>query len=160
MKWYGYILGPLLVLLFSVGAFFTGRLTAPKPVTRFQTDTVVRYCESVRYVPREVTRRIVEKVPIYVRDTVSIQDTVYVELESAMYEDTLYTAWVSGYMPRLDSIEIRSKIITVTESIPVEVTRKPKLSVGLCTGIGVTYGLIGKQLDAGPFCGVGITYNF
>ena len=51
-------------------------------------------------------------------DTIRIGDTV-VHREQAYYEDSLYRAWVSGYRPRLDSLQIFPRIVyqTVTNDI-------------------------------------------
>ena len=51
-------------------------------------------------------------------DTMRIGDTV-VYREQAYYEDSLYRVWVSGYRPRLDSLQIFPRTVyrTVTNDI-------------------------------------------
>ena len=64
---------------------------------------------------------------IQLKDTMHIGDTV-VEREQAYYEDSLYRAWVSGYRPRLDSLQIfpRAVFQTVTNDIYHTVTSDRK----------------------------------
>lgn len=85
-------------------------------------------------------------------DTIRIGDTV-VYREQAYYEDSLYRAWVSGYRPRLDSLQIFPKTVfrTVTNDIYHTITPKKK-RWGL--GLQVGYGYPG-----GWYAGVGINYN-
>lgn len=72
------------------------------------------------------------------------------------YGDSTYDAWVSGYRPSLDSL----KLYRTTELIPVPVYPKPKKwGIGVHAGMGVQYGTIHKQMDVGPYIGVGISYN-
>lgn len=85
-------------------------------------------------------------------DTIRIGDTV-VYREQAYYEDSLYRVWVSGYRPRLDSLQIFPKTVfqTVTNDIYHTITPKKK-RWGL--GLQVGYGYPG-----GWYAGVGINYN-
>ena len=70
------------------------------------------------------------------------------------YEDSLYTAWVSGFEPKLDSIDLR--LPTITETITKTIVKQsPRLSVGLQAGGG--YGVIHKQADV--YLGIGVTYR-
>ena len=62
---------------------------------------------------------------------------VPIPIEQKRYEDSLYTAWVSGFRPALDSIRLHQPeiITTITETI---VKKAPRLSVGLSVGPGVS----------------------
>ena len=70
------------------------------------------------------------------------------------YEDSLYTAWVSGFEPKLDSIRLYTPEIqtTVTKTV-YEPT--PLLTLGLQVGGG--YGLINRQPDI--YVGIGGQIN-
>lgn len=73
-------------------------------------------------------------------DTIHMGDTVVMR-EQAVYEDSLYRAWVSGYRPRLDSIEVYPRTVyqTVTNDIYHPVIVKPKKKrwgLGLQAGYG------------------------
>lgn len=85
-------------------------------------------------------------------DTMRIGDTV-VHREQAYYEDSLYRAWVSGYRPKLDSLQIFPKTVyqTVTNDIYHTITPKKK-RWGL--GLQVGYGYPGRF-----YVGVGVNYN-
>lgn len=79
--------------------------------------------------------------------------TVTLPVEQRVYEDSLYTAYVSGYRPRLDSILLRMPhIYTVTKTTGKAAKR---WAVGPTVGAG--YGVTGKQMDV--FVGVSVTWN-
>lgn len=85
-------------------------------------------------------------------DTIRIGDTV-VYREQAYYEDSLYRVWVSGYRPRLDSLQIFPKTVyqTVTNDIYHTITpKKKRWGLGLQVGYGYPGGL---------YLGVGMSYN-
>ncbi|MEQ3235753.1 DUF6808 domain-containing protein [Bacteroides cellulosilyticus] len=86
-------------------------------------------------------------------DTIRIGDTV-VQREQAYYEDSLYRAWVSGYRPRLDSIEIYPRTVThtITNDIYHTIKVKDKRRWGL--GVQAGYGYPG-----GFYVGGGVSYN-
>lgn len=89
---------------------------------------------------------------IRLRDTIHIGDTV-VHCEQAYYEDSLYRAWVSGYRPRLDSLQIFPRTIyqTVTNDIyHTIVSKKKRWGLGLQAGYGY---------PTGAYVGVGLSYN-
>lgn len=85
-------------------------------------------------------------------DTIRIGDTV-VYREQAYYEDSLYRIWVSGYRPRLDSLQIFPRTVyqTVTNDIYHTIVPKKK-RWGL--GLQVGYGYLG-----GIYLGVGMSYS-
>ena len=81
-------------------------------------------------------------------------DSVEVELPitQKVYGDSTYRAWVSGYRPSLDSIEVYRKTITIERTL----TQKPKRwSIGVTGGYG--YGLLHGRPDV--FVGVGVSYR-
>lgn len=85
-------------------------------------------------------------------DTMRIGDTV-VHREQAYYEDSLYRAWVSGYRPKLDSLQIFPRTIyqTVTNDVYHTIASKKK-RWGL--GLQVGYGYPG-----GAYVGLGVNYD-
>lgn len=85
-------------------------------------------------------------------DTIRIGDTVVLR-EQAYYEDSLYRAWVSGYRPRLDSLQIFPRTIyqTVTNDIYHTITpKKKRWGLGLQVGYGYPSGI---------YAGVGVSYD-
>ena len=79
---------------------------------------------------------------------------VPIPIEQKRYEDSLYTAWVSGFRPALDSIQLHQPeiVTTITKTI---VQKAPRLSLGLSVGPGVS---IGKDHHMGIY--VGFTANY
>lgn len=83
--------------------------------------------------------------PIFLRDT--IVDTIYLEnglklpVSQRFYKGENYNAWISGYMPSLDSINIftRNEIVTVTKTITQEKKRRLEVFVsgGVTAGKGI-----------------------
>ena len=85
-------------------------------------------------------------------DTIRLGDTV-VHREQAYYEDSLYWAWVSGYRPRLDSLQIFPRTVyrTVTNDIyHTIVPKKKRWGLGLQAGYGY---------PCGWYAGVGVSCN-
>lgn len=87
------------------------------------------------------------------RDTIIKTDSVYVELPITQkeYRDSLYHAWVSGYEPNLDSINVFQHTVTVTETV-----RPPTKRWGLGVQVGAGYNT-GNKIQ--PYIGIGISYN-
>lgn len=73
------------------------------------------------------------------RDTLFVHDTILIR-EEKVYKDSMYTAWVSGYQPKLDSIEVYPKTVTnyITNEVTKTVTKtkKPKWVISVGGGIG------------------------
>lgn len=88
---------------------------------------------------------------IRLTDTMHVGDTV-IHREQAYYEDSLYRVWVSGYRPRLDSMQIFPRTIyqTVTNDIYHTIKQKKKRwGLGLQAGYGYP----------GWYVGVGVSWN-
>ena len=89
------------------------------------------------------------------RDTVHDSIEVPVPIVQKRYEDSLYTAWVSGFEPTLDSINLR--LPTITETVTKTVVKpSPLITVGIQAGGG--YGVFSRQPDI--YIGVGGQINF
>lgn len=84
------------------------------------------------------------------------KDTVWavVPRTQKRYEDSTYMAWISGYEPRLDSIEVYQKTTVVTKSVEGRVKSK-RFNVGLTGGFG--YGVFTRKPDV--WVGVGCTWR-
>lgn len=83
-------------------------------------------------------------------------DTVWATVPRVQkrYEDSTYTAWVSGYEPRLDSIEVYRKTVTIVRREEGRVKTR-RLSLGLTGGFG--YGVFTRKPDL--FVGVGASWR-
>lgn len=135
--------------------------TVRDTTTEVVFDTIPYY----EVMPKDsiVTKYIIEKVKVadttIVSDTLTcvVHDSIEVELPITQnhYEDSTYSAWVSGYKPNLDSIKIyqQKEIQTIT----ITTKEQKRWSIGVSGGIGVVY-------DGGWHCGpginVGVTYSF
>ena len=88
-------------------------------------------------------------------DTIRDSIEVPVPIVQKRYEDSLYTAWVSGFEPALDSINLR--LPTITETVTKTIVKPaPRLSVGIQAGAGV--GIITHRPDI--YLGVGAQWRF
>lgn len=83
-------------------------------------------------------------------------DTVWavVPRTQKRYVDSTYMAWISGYEPRLDSIEVYQKTVVVTKSVEERVKNR-RFNVGLTGGFG--YGVFTRKPDV--WVGVGCTWR-
>ena len=118
-------------------------------------DTVIR--EPVAAETIRTDRVVYIKVPIPgERDTITVHDSIEVQVPIVQkrYDDSLYTAWVSGFEPNLDSIRLYQPeiVTTVTKTI---VKPTPRLMLGPSVGAG--YGLYHKTLDV--YVGFNLTWN-
>lgn len=84
-----------------------------------------------------------------------VSDTVWavVPRTQKRYEDSTYTAWVSGYEPRLDSINVYRERLFVTKTQTV--TKRNRFNVGLTGGVG--YGILTRKPDV--WIGIGVTWR-
>jgi len=134
----------------------------PEIETILKRDTVWRDTVIHDPAPAETinTGRVVYiRVPISgerdtLRDTIRDSIEVPIPIVQKRYEDSLYTAWVSGFEPKLDSIRLYTPEIqtTVTKTV-YEPT--PLLTLGLQVGGG--YGIINRQPDI--YVGIGGQIN-
>lgn len=122
-----------------------------------QPPAEVRIKTKVKTVVKTDTVLISAPMAVFFRftsDTIHIGDTVVMR-EQAYYEDSLYRAWVSGYRPRLDSLQVFPKTVyqTVTNDIYYPVAIKPKKKrwgLGLQAGYGY---------PGGFYVGGGVSYD-
>ena len=88
------------------------------------------------------------------RDTIHDSIEVSVPIIQKRYDDSLYTAWVSGYEPNLDSINLR--LPTITETITQTIVKpSPVFTFGIQAGAGI--GAFSRQPDI--YIGVGGQLN-
>lgn len=88
------------------------------------------------------------------RDTIRDSIEVPIPIVQKRYEDSLYTAWVSGYDPALDSIDLR--LPTITETITKTIVKpSPLITFGVQVGGG--YGVFNRKPDV--YVGIGGQIN-
>lgn len=154
MKQLAYILITFVVAL-GIGAML-GERYARRNVTETER-TIVRYDTIVYRQPETIVERCIAyrtiRLPLAETDSVTRSGepdsaAVTIPLQQRVYQDTTYTAYVSGYEPRLDSIAIypRTEIRYVMQ--------KPKRwGLSVQAGYGLTEGGIR------PYVGIGISYT-
>lgn len=85
--------------------------------------------------------------------TQSSDSTIDIQLTQKVYRDSDYVAYVSGFMPNLDSLMIRK---THSYVVPQALTTKKKMySLGVMAGYGYGFNYRGFE----PFIGLGLTYS-
>lgn len=77
-----------------------------------------------------------------------------VPITQKTYADSTYKAWVSGYNPRLDSIQVYNRTIVTTKTETV--VRKRRIGIGVQAGYG--YGFQHRGIE--PYVGLGVSWNF
>lgn len=79
------------------------------------------------------------------RDTITLHDSidVPVPIVQKRYDDSLYTAWISGFEPNLDSIRLYQPEIVTT--VTKTVVRSPLITFGIQAGAGC--GVFQRQPD-------------
>lgn len=119
----------------------TVRVNTPVPIR----DTVVRIAMVKMPVDhfREATKMVVDSAEV----SVPITQTIY--------SDSTYKAWVSGYLSRLDSIEVYREKVFVTKTIERAITKPPR-RWGVGVSAGAAYGVTSRQVE--PYIGIGVTY--
>lgn len=117
-----------------------------------KNDTLILY-DTIRYsIPYPVYETVIQTVPemfpIYITlegDTVREPIFVPIRITQKEYLTDDYHAWVSGYNPSLDSIDVFQKTIYITEKVKTR-----RWGIGLTTGYGIgRYGL-------SPYVGIGV----
>ena len=134
--------------------------TEPEPSIVIKRDTVWKDSIIREPLPAETinTGRVVYlRIPVkeYLPgDTVHDSIEVPIPIMQKRYEDSLYTAWVSGYEPNLDSINLH--LPTITETITKTIVKpSPLITFGIQAGGG--YGVINRKPDI--YVGVGAQLN-
>jgi hypothetical protein len=149
-------IGLILGMLFCVGLRFCHKVdngNSPKTVVERDTTIIVKNDTIVINNPIELEKTIVRY------DTIT-KDTI-LTYEQKTYGDSNYVAYVSGYSPRLDSINIFCKDTTRTITITNEVEKKQSWAskhLGWGITLGGGYGLVNQRFDL--FVGVGGILRF
>ena len=120
--------------------FYTEKkIPVPVPVKEYVTNTI--------------------PVPVYV-DSCKV-DSIPMQVVQRIYtDDSTYTAYVSGVLvdslPRLDSITVKQRTITITLDIERIITKRKRFTHGIQGGAG--YGITTHRTDI--YLGYGAQFNF
>ena len=77
-----------------------------------------------------------------------------VPITQKTYADSTYKAWVSGYNPKLDSIQVYRQTVVTTKTETV--VKKRRIGIGVQAGYG--YGFQHRGFE--PYVGLGVSWNF
>lgn len=116
------------ILALLVCVFFCGRWSKKTPEIKESVDTVVVYDTHRYYMPRERQEApllewqrmsIPHVLFVHTTDTLTRDSVIYepVRLTQKHYREEEYEAWVSGFYPQLDSINIFSKTNNIYHTI-------------------------------------------
>lgn len=144
MKWLPWALAVLLLIM-CVAAWFRPQETKETIRTETKIKTIVKVDTLLVSSPMAVFFR-------FTGETIRIGDTI-VNREQAVYKDSFYRAVVSGYKPRLDSMEVYPRTVTreITNDVyHTIVPKKKRWGIGLQAGYGY---------PSGVYVGVGVSYN-
>lgn len=158
MKKAFWIIALLLIASIGVNVWLMNRQRDVE--TKIEHDTIWRDTTIYEPQPAETinTGRVVYvKVPVkeYLPgDTIHDSIRVPVPIVQKRYDDSLYTAWVSGFEPNLDSIRLHQREIHTTITKYVQLPAK-RLAIGPSIGLG--YGIVTRKPDI--WVGVTATWN-
>lgn len=146
----------LLILILCFLCFQFGRYTKKAEVESVcKTDTFIRVDTLMERVPYPVCETVIQTIPelfpVYITlegDTVREPIFVPVPVTQREYRTDDYHAWVSGYNPSLDSIDVFQKTMYITKRQPAR-----RWGIGVSTGYG-----IGRN-GLSPYIGIGGFYR-
>ena len=151
----------LLFVLGAIGGWWLRGTRIPNVEPVVKRDTLWQH-DTVKFpVPVPEKKWIHDTTYIAVTDTIHLKDTIFVPIprETTFYKDSLYEAWVTGFRATLDSVHVFKNTAYIEVQVPVEKIVRKRWGIGIQAGAGVQYGTIHKQMDVGPYLGVGISYN-
>ena len=147
----------LFVFLFISFGFNIWYVVKDKDVEIKENTTILTKTDTIRDTTLVVKN---EKIVRVVRDTLTNIDTMKVIAnipitQKEYSDDSTYTAWVSGYKPNLDSINVyRNNVYINKETI---ITKKDNKRLGIGPVVYGGFNMGSRQLDWGV--GIGITYH-
>ena len=157
-----FLLRIAVIALVAIYAFSAGRRDAlnrlvlpqePKVDTLFIRDTIMSND------PVYITKTKIDSIPypVPVTDTLWKTDTIWLQREQVVWQDSLSRVFASGVSVEIDSVMhfLSSQVIIEQRDVIVKV--KPKWGIGVHAG----YGAFAKngQISAAPYVGVGVSYN-
>lgn len=153
-----YIAVGIVALAAGLGAGWLWRGARPSGETVTVTSDTLYVRDTVRIpAPALVSSISIRQEEVRITDSIYVKDDTLVvfPITQKWYRGEDYEAWVSGYAPRLDSINVYPLNRYITETTAIR--RKQRWGIGVQVGYGAT--LSGGQVRAAPYVGVGISYN-
>lgn len=151
-----YILIGMGIIVAILIGFLAGRRCprfAPGTQIVARVDTLVIRDTVTVSEPISVTRWKVDSIAFPVRDTVRVQDTLFVYLgrERVRWKDEYCEVFASGVQPSVDSVRHFISERVILKTVPEKVRSR--------WGIGVQAGYGASRQGLSPYIGVGVSYN-
>lgn len=151
-----FILMGMGIVVAALVGFLAGRKCpriAPETQIVTKVDTLVIRDTVTVSEPISVTRWRVDSIAFPVRDTVRVQDTlfVYLERERVRWRDEYCEVFASGVQPSVDSVRHYISERVILKTVPEKVRSR--------WGIGVQAGYGASRQGLSPYIGVGVSYN-
>lgn len=111
--------------------------------------------------PKPIIIRNIDTILVQVKDTIRIKDTIYIKLpkEQKTYQNKNYQAWISGYIPELDSIHIFHNTQQIITSTTIRSKQKRyRWGLGIHAGYGLS--IQNNTIKVAPGISVGLNYHF
>ena len=149
------LIGMGIIVAILIGFLAGRRYPRFAPGTQIVTkvDTLVIRDTVTVSEPISVTRWRVDSIAFPVRDTVRVQDTlfVYLERERVRWKDEYCEVFASGVQPSVDSVRHYISERVILKTVPERVRSRG--------GIGVQAGYGASRQGLSPYIGVGVSYN-
>lgn len=150
-------LAAIVAALLCLCCFVSYRIGRNRAEIVTETDTlIVTRLDTIREkYPVYLTERVVDsvRIPVYLHDTTYIEVPI---TQKYYHEDSLFDAWVSGFLPQLDSINVYQK--TTTIEVTKYVQQPPaRWTFGVTAGPGILYD---GKLHGGVGIVAGLQYRF
>ena len=150
------------VALIVVIAFSAGQRHAQKRLIlpqKERVDTLFIRDTVLSEIPVSVTRTKTDSIPypVPVTDTLWKTDTIWLQREQVMWQDSLSKVYASGVSVEIDSVLhfVPTQVISKERDVIVKV--KPKWSIGVHAGYGA--GNFNGKMVVSPYIGIGLSYN-
>ena len=157
--WLLYIIIGMLSAGLVISLIWKPKYQEPKSKVITQAVTVTKTDTLIYYLPKYITELHVRVDTLFVRDTILVE----VPITQKEYSDSTYTAWISGYKPRLDSIEVYQRTVRintiVTEKIPTTTSRWV-ITAGLNVGVGYLAPFNSSAGTIGMYTGIGVGLGY
>lgn len=162
MKWYEIVALTLGVVLALVASFLWGRhcgLISPIEPIETKVDTLFIRDTITQIEPISIEKKVVERVPYEVRDTMRLHDTlvVWLDREQIRWEDSLSVVYASGINPQVDSVIHFTSQMVINKEVVIQKVKKTHWGVGVQVGGGAA--IANGRVVASPYVGIGVSYN-
>lgn len=145
----------LAMLILVATAFLAGHRAgsdkAANSGTTIKTEIETIIDTVIKEKPVYVDRYFKDSIIVVINDTILVHDTTYMYLprEYKVYQDSSYRAVVSGFEPRLDSIETynATKIVAIETAPPSK--PRSRWSISIHAGYGMSREGLSPTLSAG-----------